>query len=249
MLNRDRLHPYNVRLVHEILPPDFQRRLDFCSWLLQKDIEDYTFLEKILFTDEAQFSKNGIINLHNLHSWSEQNPHTARQTRSQFRFSVLVWAEIIGNRLIGPHILPHRLNSEAYLQFLRDDLPCLLENISLQLRRDMWFQHDGAPAHTTNRIRDWINSKYPNRWIGRNGPFLWPARSPHLTPLDFFLWGTMKDLMYSTEVNTRDELISRINEAGNNIREILRQTDLTRSLKPRALLCVQQQGGHIENIL
>jgi len=29
---------------------------------------------------------------------------------------------------------------------------------------------------------------YPNRWIGRGEPQNWPARSPDLTPLEFFLW-------------------------------------------------------------
>ncbi|KZC14193.1 hypothetical protein WN55_06624, partial [Dufourea novaeangliae] len=28
------------------------------------------------------------------------------------------------------------------------------------------------------------------------GPMLWPARSPDLTPLDFFVWGTLKDKVY-----------------------------------------------------
>jgi hypothetical protein len=26
-----------------------------------------------------------------------------------------------------------------------------------------------------------------NRWIGRNGPVLWPARSTDLSPCDFFM--------------------------------------------------------------
>ncbi|KAJ4429330.1 hypothetical protein ANN_26334 [Periplaneta americana] len=38
------------------------------------------------------------------------------------------------------------------------------------------------------------------RWIGRGGPVAWPAQSPDLTPLDFFLWGCMKEKVYQTEV-------------------------------------------------
>ncbi len=33
-----------------------------------------------------------------------------------------------------------------------------------------------------------LNKKFPNKWIGRGGPFSWPPRSPDLTPLNFFLW-------------------------------------------------------------
>ncbi|CAH1966439.1 unnamed protein product [Acanthoscelides obtectus] len=30
-------------------------------------------------------------------------------------------------------------------------------------------------------------------WIGRGGPINWPERSLDLAPLDFFLWGHVKD--------------------------------------------------------
>ncbi|GFV88973.1 hypothetical protein TNCV_4911751 [Trichonephila clavipes] len=32
------------------------------------------------------------------------------------------------------------------------------------------------------------------------GPVAWPPRSPDLSPLDFFLWGAMKGLVYDTPV-------------------------------------------------
>jgi hypothetical protein len=37
---------------------------------------------------------------------------------------------------------------------------------------------------------------YPNRWIGRGGLRHWPALSPDLNPLDFFLWGYVKNVVY-----------------------------------------------------
>ena len=48
--------------------------------------------------------------------------------------------------------------------------------------------HDGAPAHFSLVAREFLNATYEDRWIGRGGPHLWPARSPDLNPLDFFLW-------------------------------------------------------------
>ena len=29
-----------------------------------------------------------------------------------------------------------------------------------------------------------LNECFPNGWLGRCGPFVWPPRSPNLTPLD-----------------------------------------------------------------
>jgi hypothetical protein len=46
-------------------------------------------------------------------------------------------------------VLPARLTGENYLNFLNVDLPGLLEEIPLEIRRAMWFMHDGAPAHFT----------------------------------------------------------------------------------------------------
>lgn len=50
----------------------------------------------------------------------------------------------------------------------------------------MWFQHDGCPAHFSLVARQKLIEKFSNRWIGRGGSVVWPARSPDLTPLDFF---------------------------------------------------------------
>jgi hypothetical protein len=47
------------------------------------------------------------------------------------------------------------------------------------------FQQDGAS-----------NTRFPGQWIGRAVPIAWPPRSPDLTPLDFFLWGFVKDRVF-----------------------------------------------------
>ncbi|KAJ8962876.1 hypothetical protein NQ318_001284 [Aromia moschata] len=68
---------------------------------------------------------------------------------------------------------------------------------TLRILRQTWCLHDGAPPHFARQVRDFLNVEHPNRWIGRNGPIHWPARSPDLTPCDFYLWGYMKQLVYS----------------------------------------------------
>ncbi|KAJ4449705.1 hypothetical protein ANN_01109 [Periplaneta americana] len=42
---------------------------------------------------------------------------------------------------------------------------------------------------------------------------IWSARSPDLTPLDFFLWGCMKEKVYQTETASREEVVTKINTA------------------------------------
>jgi hypothetical protein len=48
------------------------------------------------------------------------------------------------------------------------------------------LMQDGAPPHLALDVRDWLDRRFPGRWLGRRGPHEWPARSPDLTPCDFF---------------------------------------------------------------
>jgi hypothetical protein len=43
------------------------------------------------------------------------------------------------------------------------------------------FQQDGAPPHYLEEIREYLNTRFPCRWIGRVAPIAWPPRSPNLT--------------------------------------------------------------------
>ncbi|GFU87504.1 uncharacterized protein TNCV_2446381 [Trichonephila clavipes] len=84
----------------------------------------------------------------------------------------------------------------------------------------MWFQHDGAPAQFNAVVRKALNTAYPGRLIGRGGPVNWPARSPDLSNLDFFLWGYMKSLVYASSVDSDEALDARIAVVAGEIREI-----------------------------
>lgn len=67
ILHEQSLYPYHIQRVQALRPPDYQARLVFCQWFLRKCVEDPHFIENILFTDEAGFTKNGIVNFHNTH--------------------------------------------------------------------------------------------------------------------------------------------------------------------------------------
>lgn len=185
-LRENQLYPFHVQRVHALQPEDHPRRVLFSEWLLQQHENNPNFLTKILVTDEASFTRNGINNFRNTHVWSLENPHAVRRTNFQQRFSVNVWAGIVNGVLVGPHILPDRLRGENYLAFLQNDLPGLLEDVPLNIRQDMWLLQDGAPAHFGREVREFLDTTFENNWIGRGGPVAWPPRSPDLNPCDFF---------------------------------------------------------------
>jgi hypothetical protein len=51
-----------------------------------------------------------------------------------------------------------------------------------------------------------VNRMYPNHRIGRGGPRHWPARSPDRNPLDFFLWGHVKNVVYNRSIHNAEDL-------------------------------------------
>lgn len=112
----------------------------------------------------------------------------------------------------------------------------------------MIYQHDGAPTHSSRNVRRFLDATYTNRWIGRGGPQHWPARSPDLTPVDFFLWGHLKNYIYREPLRNREELHNRIVEAVASISpEMIRNTQ--RSLLRRARLCIDTNGAQFEHLL
>lgn len=242
-LKSEKYHPYHPQVVQQLEPGDEIARLQFSRWIRSHRRN----VQRILFTDEAQFTRDGINNARNNHLWHQQNPFAVVQRQSQRRFSVNVWCAVYDNNLIGPHFFEERLTGEIYRDFLMNVLPNLLGNIN---QRGLIFQHDGAPPHFSILVRNHLNEVYPNRWIGRGGPRAWPPRSPDMTPLDYFLWGHLKTMVYGREMNTREQLIQRIIDACDEIRNnpnVIRKAVL--NLMKRADKCVEVGGFHFEQYL
>jgi hypothetical protein len=59
----------------------------------------------------------GVFNVHNSHLWARDNPHAIRERGYQVRFSVSVWAGILGNIVVGPYLLSDRLDCSTISWF------------------------------------------------------------------------------------------------------------------------------------
>src|SRR6195952_3782061 len=250
ILREQLLYPYHIQRVQALLPRDYPLQTAFAQWYRHMLTANNRFSSKVLFTDEANFSKNAIMNFHNNHTWADENPHEIVEWHFQNQFSLNVWLGIIDDHLIEPYFLPQRLNGEIYRQFIEVDLPLLLEDVPLQLRNDMWFMHDGAPAYFCLLARDYLNRVFPDRWIGRGGPQAWPPTSPDMNPLDFCVWGYVKSLVYTTPVENVDDLRNRIVDGCNTIRNnpgIFWR--IRASLRRREHACIRANGGHFEQFL
>ncbi|GFT66417.1 heat shock 70kDa protein 8 [Trichonephila clavipes] len=76
--------------------------------------------------------------------------------------------------------------------------------------KELWFQQDGATCPTARATIDIFKDTFGDRLISRFGPVNWPPRSCDLTPLDYFLWGYVKSLVYADKPQTLDHLEDNI---------------------------------------
>lgn len=247
ILSKNKMHPYRIQRMQELLDDDYEKRLTFCEWAQERIQQNRDFFNFVLFADEATFHKNGFVNRHNFHYYATDQPHCIR-TISQTRWSLNVWGGIIGNHVIGPYFFDGTVNGQVYLNFLQNELPQLLQQLPAHDRRRMWYLHDGAPVHHTQLINTHLNNEFPGRWIGRGGPHKWPPRSPDLTKMDFFWWGYVKEQVYKTPATTKEDM-------KNRIREVFRTADVnmlhraSRAFEDRIHYCMEVNGGHFEHLI
>ncbi|XP_029673048.1 uncharacterized protein LOC115241426 [Formica exsecta] len=183
-----------------------------------------------------------------MHYWFIENPKWLQQVVHQRPWNVNVWCGILGDQIIGPFFIDGILNGEKYANFLTEELPHLLEGIPLAQRIEMWYQHDGCPAHNARVARGILDEKFPRRWIGRGANVVWPPHSPNLTPLVFLLWGLLKDIIYEHVPTTPEDMRMRIRTACSNIsQETIRRT--RESFIGRIQKCIEVDGHHFEHLL
>jgi len=90
-----------------------------------------------------------------------------------------------------------------------------------------------------------LDATFPYGWIGRDGPTPWPQRSPDITPLDFFLWGYVKDKVFSTPVPDITNLKARITDAFATITEHMLE-NTWREADYRLEVLRATKGVHVE---
>lgn len=149
--------------------------------------------------------------------------------------------------MIGPFFFQHNLSGAYYLEMLRNQiLPAVREIVPPIEFNHLWFQQDGCPSHNTRAVRQFLNENFNDRIICNQGPVHWPARSPDLTPLDFYLWGHMKNDVYSFQPpENLQELQARVEDALISVnRNTLRRA--TSTVVKRCRKCLHRNGGHIE---
>ena len=91
------MHPYKIQICQKLQPGDFDRRVQFCEWFLQK-LQDPDFLGGLIMSDEAHF---------NLIKWIQQQAKNAilgeRKSNGNNGCAVTFRSGFMEGCLIGPY--------------------------------------------------------------------------------------------------------------------------------------------------
>jgi len=132
-----------------------------------------------------------------------------------------------------------------YKDFLAENILDFLEE-ALAERNKIIFQQKGAEPHNGRIVTNYLNEQFLELWMGRYGSISWPARSPELNLLDFFLWGHCKAIICRKFSEDVEDLNNKLHYAfwstDDNILEKA-QTNLLRRMRS----CVTMNGGHFEH--
>ena len=240
-----KLKPYIPRCRHKLSEDDPDRRLEFCEFWSGMCDEDPLYPEKILWSDEAAFHTCGSVNRHNTIYWSTDRPDNIDVDKMPITPKVTVWCGMTSETIVGPVFFEGNVTGENYLQkVLIDTVSPFMDD---ENHADFTFQQDGASPHYSNVARNYLNENLEGRWIGRRGAIEWPARSPDLTPLDFFLWGFLKHKVYGEKILNIQHLKEVITR---HIEELKTNTGLLKevmySVTKRINECIDAKGSHFE---
>ena len=244
ILKELKLKPYIPRLHQKLSECDFDRRVEFCETYRGLVESEQDLADKITFSYEAKFHLSGAVNRHNCVYWAGDRPDNIDVDKTAISPGVTVWCGINSNEIIGPVFFNGTVNKDNFLKEVIDDVVVPYFN---RQPHNCLFQQDGASAHYANIVRDRLNDKLNGRWIGRRGAIEWPARSPDLTPCDYFLWGFLKNKVYGQKIRNLDilkETITHFIDEIRNDQELL--TRVCRAVNTRVDDCLKVNSGHFE---
>lgn len=221
--------------------------------------ENPELLGNLFFSDEAHFYLNGEVNRWNFRLWSDENPHWFTEDPLHPE-KVTVWLGVGLNGFVGPFFWDsdsqfpgeRGINARWYEAMLTDQaIPALRRWPNF---RQLFFQQDGAPAHYALSVRQLLDREFPGRWMGRgsvrhSAPVAWPPRSPDLTPLDFWVWGDMKQRIFTQDFRPRTvaelkESIRRVVAEMNEDRET--RIEVFNEYQRRLRECIRRGGQSVE---
>ncbi|GFX41555.1 transposable element tc3 transposase [Trichonephila clavipes] len=248
-------YPYKLQFVQELLPYDFETRHLFSLKFLARLKVDPEWSWNILWTDEAQFHLDGLVNTHNCRIWETDNPHSTLRVPLHSP-KVKVLCKFSAYFILGPYFFEELgaegpvtcfITGQRYASLLRNKIIPDLQ--ARQCLSRIIFMQDGAPPHITRCVTEVLKHHFTEeRVISRQFRHLWPPRSPDLSPCDFWLWGHLKQLVSCDQPKTLPYLKDSISRHVLNISQNTLRSTVEHAIL-RFQIVAENDGHHVEHLL
>ena len=237
-------YPYKPHAVVPLSLAHKTARKTFCEWLLE---QPEGFERNVIWSDEKWFMLRQSPNKQNERYWYPLDPEIERESRVQGGLKVMAWAGLVnGKVLIHWFDADVSVTGETYLEMLKSVVwPKVSKKVN---SRKLWFQQDGATVHTTLEARQWLEQKFHQRVISRHTDHPWPAKSPDLSPLDYWFWSVAMRELTRVPPSSIEELKSTVEGFAESLdpEEVYKAVE---NVRKRAQVCVSQNGGQFQHRL
>ena len=175
------------------------------AWITLVSGPDADFCKKkIIFSDEAHFDLGGYVSKQNWRIWGTENPHAYIEKPTHPK-RVTVWCGFWSRGIIGPFFFENEQGGAVTVNGGRYRDMLIPENFVHKNLRGWYWQH----LVSTGRCYVPHSRSYTRCFPD----VVWPPRNCDLTPLDYYLWGAIKDKCYVDKPETIDALNDNIREA------------------------------------
>jgi inhibitor of nuclear factor kappa-B kinase subunit alpha len=199
------LWPYKKIKRHGLTTKNKEDRVKRSEALLKR--HDDEAVKKMVFSDEKMWVLQESYNAQNKRVYartSEDIPQNLRTVqRYQNSSAVMVWGAISHKGKLPLIFIDKdvKINQDVYRsEILETHLKP--EASRLYPKRDWIFQQDSAPAHRAIANQVWCERNCP-KFIPTKE---WPASSPDLNPLDYFVWGYLEPIVNKKQHHSLDAL-------------------------------------------
>ena len=236
---------YRAKIAFKLTEHQRTTRLYCATSLLNKK----NILKDICYTDESYFYSDGKAQLKQEYCWATSKNDVEPLTAQLNPFKVMVWAAVSSKGLIGPYYF-HK--NGAHISVTKESYQeCILWFVEQLKKRRLltsaYIMQDVATPHASISTKMLLRSKFGDKVVGKGFNMEWPPYSPDLTPVDFWLWPTVKHIIYSQRKEPFESVASikrAITFAFNRLRK-QKFGHITKAVEDRLEQCIRQNGLRI----
>lgn len=209
-----------------------EKRVLWCQEHLNWTIDQW---KNVIFSDESTFYVLKRKNLCKIWRLEKEKllPECLELANTGDGGKLGVWGGICGFGKTTAKIYDENMNGNLYCDVLKQELKEFMNKFPKNNRP--MFQHDLAPWHTANIVKDQI-SKLKLKMLD------WAPKSPDLNPIEM-LWSIIDKRLAAKPIYSKSELKDRLQEEWNNIDQDL-CIKLVESMPERIRKCLRAKGGH-----